>query len=223
VAKTKKFALDSKNQRLVQFDNILPMLILALREAGSATNIIDFGGAAGAHYFTAKNYLGIDAKIKWKIIETPNMRHRASRAISSETQLIFERSLNDAVIADEDNLVIANFSVCYIEDPYAILRQMLELGCRKILLMQTPFSIDELQKPVLFQKSRLKDHGVQSVKISKSNKKIFTPITILELPKLVERLKGVGRISFYAQQSKDIFFKNGSYDAYAILIEKCDK
>jgi hypothetical protein len=89
--------------------------------------------------------------------------------------------------------------------------------------MQTPFSIYELQKPVLFQKSRLKDHGVQSVKISKSNKKIFTPITILELPKLVERLKGVGRISFYAQQSKDIFFKNGSYDAYAILIEKCDK
>ena len=224
VMKTKKFSLNGQKQHLVQFDDILPMLVLALRGTGVTTNIIDFGGAAGAHYFFAKKYFEIDGKIKkWKIIETPNMVRNVLKTIPSEGQLTFEYLLNDAIVPDQDNLVIANCSVCYVEDPYSILRQMLELGCSKILLTRTPFSEAALQKPVLLQRSRVKDHGIQSIKLPDNNKKMFTPVTVLELNKLVEKLDGVGRIGFYAKQGSDVFrSRHGSYDTYTILIEKSD-
>lgn len=54
-------------------------LSLAIR--GNKLNVIDFGGACGAHYFLSKSVFGERIRLRWHVVETPKM---VSRGIGLE-------------------------------------------------------------------------------------------------------------------------------------------
>ena len=51
---------------------------LSLAISGKYLNVIDFGGACGAHYFFTKALLSSRVHLRWHVVETPNMVNMAS-------------------------------------------------------------------------------------------------------------------------------------------------
>jgi len=58
-------------------------------------NVIDFGGACGAHYFLARAVLSSSCKLRWLVVETPEMAQRAQAVLSTD-ELSFLSNLSDA-------------------------------------------------------------------------------------------------------------------------------
>ena len=50
---------------------------LSLAISKKELNVVDFGGACGAHYFLAKALIGNRINLRWHVVETPTMANIA--------------------------------------------------------------------------------------------------------------------------------------------------
>jgi putative methyltransferase (TIGR04325 family) len=58
--------------------------LLLSAEAKTQINVIDFGGAAGAHYFLARSLLPHTTKLNWLVVETPAMVKQATPRLADD-------------------------------------------------------------------------------------------------------------------------------------------
>jgi putative methyltransferase (TIGR04325 family) len=58
--------------------------ILATLDTRMQVNVLDFGGAAGAHYFIARKIIPKNCALKWMVVETPAMVKRAAPLLSND-------------------------------------------------------------------------------------------------------------------------------------------
>lgn len=88
-------------------------------------NVIDFGGACGAHYFLLKSILRDRVKLNWHVVETPAM---ASRAAELETdELRFFSSIADAVSDfDRVDLAFSSGTLQCVPNPTEALKMLLK-------------------------------------------------------------------------------------------------
>lgn len=130
---------------------------LSLSIRGSELNVIDFGGACGAHYFLAKTVFGERITLRWHVVETPKM---VSKAIGLEDgQLRFFDDLQKAKSGfDRVDLVFSSGALQYVPRRYEFLEQLIE--CRAANIFITRVGLSTLPKElVIVQKSNLSANG----------------------------------------------------------------
>jgi putative methyltransferase (TIGR04325 family) len=62
------------------------VIALAVSLRSKTLKVIDFGGAAGTHFFMAKAILGNSVKLDWRIVETPGMVQAVTEAGLNNTE-----------------------------------------------------------------------------------------------------------------------------------------
>lgn len=97
-------------------------------------NVLDFGGAAGAHYFLARSILPKSTKLNWVVVETPAMAERAG-ALLENNELHFTADLNEARdwLIQVDLLHTSGTMQC-VPDPYEQLQQLINIKAEYMLL-----------------------------------------------------------------------------------------
>jgi len=96
-------------------------------------NVLDFGGACGAHYFLASAVLGDRVRFRWHILETAPMAAVAQGLADGHVH--FFDSLPRATEALEPiDVVFSSGALQYVPDPYATLSALTQCGAAALFL-----------------------------------------------------------------------------------------
>ena len=64
--------------------------------------VLDFGGAAGTHYFIAKSILSDDIALDWRVVETTQMVKQAQ--IQEQQEKEKQQSFASPIVSPDENL-----------------------------------------------------------------------------------------------------------------------
>lgn len=136
VAKTERYRADLATAGApIQLGATAAYSLAALLTSGDRDpiQVIDFGGAAGAHYLLARALLPESRRLRWIVVETPAMVRQAEPALSSD-ELAFSADLQAAVreLGRVDLLHTSGTLQC-VANPYATLDSLLATGAHHIL------------------------------------------------------------------------------------------
>jgi len=136
-------------------ETLLPTLLgVECAKSAEPVRVLDFGGAAGVHYFVAKQAHPTRA-LRWAVVETPAMVKAA--AIHADKELQFFADLTEAIAwLDGLDLFHSNSAIHYVPEPEPMLARLVELKA-PFMLWARIFLGDKREQ--ILQKSRLADNG----------------------------------------------------------------
>ena len=169
VPKKKEYERDGINFDEIQYSwPLLSSILLAINY--NKLNVLDFGGSFGTTFFQNRKFLKYVKKVEWNIVEQKKIFN-----IAKNTNFInYYESIDD--IKTKPDIAIFCCSLCYLEDPYGILKKIINIRPNFIAVDRTPFT---KEKKDLF--------GIQIV-----NKKIYParlPITCFSFDKFTNFFK----------------------------------
>lgn len=156
--KTRRYRdLLQQRPRAVDLPSLRSLIAVQLSLSQSRLNVIDFGGACGAHYFLVKSLLGDRADLNWHIVETPAMVERG-RTFAADN-LWFHTSLSAAKnVLPRVDLLYSSGALHYLSDPLGTLQQMINLGAANIFFTRLGLS-SSAEEVIVVQETRLGDNG----------------------------------------------------------------
>lgn len=137
-------------------------LALALRTAlfGKTLNVIDFGGAAGAHYLQARAYLGDSISLRWHVVETPILAELANQRLA-DNGLRFFADVGAAVAAlgAPVDLLLSSGTLQYMPEPLSTLKTLCAVGAPHLFLTRLALADVHLPARTIVQRSMLSKNG----------------------------------------------------------------
>jgi putative methyltransferase (TIGR04325 family) len=134
--KTKRYRdrLEQKRQTL-QIDSTSAYSLCSILATldSNEINVIDFGGACGAHYFLARAFLPKKYKLRWHVVETTRMASRAQEEISN-AELSFSDDFEETAASVKNvDLLHTSGAIQCVEDPVACLQMLTSVESKYIL------------------------------------------------------------------------------------------
>ena len=150
---------DIENSQKIKIDSFRILVAFALGHC-EIESIVDIGGAAGYHYFSARTALP-KKQIKWVVVETRMLVQEAQKNRELD-DITFCDNIPDAFksLSYNVDLVYSSRAFQYLEDPIQSLKEIIELKPRYIFLTGIAFSPDYKVHEIT-QVSELKDNGPQ--------------------------------------------------------------
>lgn len=134
------------------------LIALGFAERKQALKVVDFGGAAGFHYFIARSMSEPDRTLEWRVVETVSMSRAASRLANSELSFFSSiAAVKDSMHSPPD-LVFASGVLMCVPDPIGVLRDLLSLRAARVFVTRTGLSLDKTTR-VIAQKFTLAENG----------------------------------------------------------------
>jgi putative methyltransferase (TIGR04325 family) len=154
VAKTKRLRDTGNAEITARTLTIVGAALLAARDK-PMLKVLDFGGAAGAHYFAVRRL--IDCPMRWLVVETEAMTTAALRVMKTP-DLDFSSNVASAraALGGPPDLVISSGTLQYVPDPIATLRELLAIGSPVMCLTRTETG---REPSITIQRSRLSENG----------------------------------------------------------------
>ena len=220
VAKGKIFRDALNEGKQLDLLSLRTVIALAASLRSKKLKVIDFGGAAGTHFFIAKALLGTSVELDWRVVETPEMVRAANTEGLSTRELSFYDSLDKAVNGDEFDIIFSSCAVNYAPNPYEILDEIVKVDAKYLVLTRTPVADNE---SVLLQYSMLRHNGVGGLPEGESivDRKISYPVTILERRKVEQCITKFGEILLYVEEDKGAYqSKYQQYDMWGYVVKR---
>ena len=169
VPNKKNYERDGVNFDEIQYSwPLLSSILLAVNN--NKLNVLDFGGSFGTTFYQNRKFLRFIKKIKWDIIE----QRKFVEIDKNKNFINFYNNLND--IKTKPDIALFCCSLCYLENPYTILKKIISVKPNFIAIDRTPFTNG--------------DEDLFAVQIV--NKKIYDaklPINIFSLKKMLNFFK----------------------------------
>lgn len=114
---------------------------ISSREQLAPLRVLDFGGAAGSHYFISRTFFGPSVCFKWAVVESGQMVRSSKDAGLASENLSFFRSIEEASdwLGGVD-LVYTSSALQYCPDPLDTLIKLVECKASSLVITRTPFS-----------------------------------------------------------------------------------
>ena len=173
--------------------------------------ILDFGGAAGYHYFIAKNILNY--RFKWFVVENKTMVKLCKKKIKYNN-LFF----NNKLIKNHADIFFSSCAVNYTHNPIDILNKISKLNLKYLYFTRTPLSLND---DVEFkQLSLLSENGPLSIQ---NEKEIFIEcknkiVSQKKFEKIFKKKYKV--IKKYIDEKKAFSNDKKYYDNYTYIFKK---
>lgn len=164
-------------------------------------NVADFGGALGSIYFQHKQQLEIIHPLHWHVIEQSELVKLGKENFESEN-LSYHNSLKEANQNKPLDIVMFRCVLPYLENPYAILQQTIDLAPAFILIDKNPF-ID----------------GPDRICIQKVSKKIVSssyPAWFFNKKKMMDFMSKHYELVF-SDYNQDLVNINASYEGHLFI------
>jgi putative methyltransferase (TIGR04325 family) len=111
----------------------------AVCDAGRLS-VLDFGGSLGSSYFQNCRFLNGLPSVRWSVVEQLHFVEVGRQQIQNE-ELVFYPTIAECVAAEKPNVVLLSAVLQYLENPYAVLDELVRGGARTILIDRTSFSV----------------------------------------------------------------------------------
>lgn len=116
------------------------ILNIAALQRGGNLRVLDFGGALAGTYFGCRSLLTGCHRITWNVVEQPIYCEHGRRDFADSTVCFFE-SIQEATAAGPPDVVLCVSVLQFIEQPLAILRQLVAAQGRHLVIERTPFAV----------------------------------------------------------------------------------
>jgi len=153
----------------------------------SAINVLDFGGACGAHYFELRALTNRELKLNWIVIETPTMVEHAKALTTDE--LSFSDNLTDVVNKFNCiDLLHTSGTLQCVDNPWEYLNKILNSQAQWLLFNR--LGLNKINRDVItIHSSKLSQNGIGKLPEGYKDKKIYYPFTFLSEDKFIKTLK----------------------------------
>lgn len=219
VAKGQKFAENIEVNKELDLMSLRTFAGLASSLRKSKLTVIDFGGAAGTHYFMAKSILK-DVELDWRVVETAALVAEAKTQRLENNELQFFDDIDNATEQGSIDLVFASGSVHCTPKPYEFLASLAAVNARVLMLTRTPIT----ESPcVLLQRSTLSSNGVGEIpkELGIKDKTLSYPATMLDKRRVEEILSSFGNITLRIVEDKAAYLSDkGSFDMWGYVVRK---
>ena len=220
VAKGKKFAENLPKTKQLDLSSLRTFIGLASTLNSKKLTVLDFGGAAGTHYFIARSILSKDIELDWRVVETNQMTQEAKKQGLENSELKFFDSISNAVAYSKINLVFASSSIHYTPKPYEFLTSLATIDAEMLMITRTPISDIPV---VLLQNSALSANGIGEMpsEIEVPDKLISYPVSIMDRKEVELILKKFGDIRLKIKEDKISFGTDkNTYDMWGYVVSK---
>ena len=219
--------LDYKNLTHIGSEQInkLLSLISPCEIKDNNINILDFGGGAGHHYFLLKKLLNENITVNWIVFETEELVKECIANGLETDELKFSSSFESNLLQDlEFDVLYANYSLAYTNDPYLYLQKLLELNFKKFYITNTALNEINDRDIVGVQKSDLATNGVGRnipPELNLINKAIFYPFTVMSEKKFENLVNRYTTIVFKLKEEQTSYKTDvGSFSLFGYLLAK---
>lgn len=176
---------------------------LNLAISGSDLNVIDFGGACGAHYFFSKALLGSRVGLHWHVVETTAMVN-AARSLE-DGQLKFYDDLEKAKNAlGRVDIVFTSSTLQYVPRPYETLQRLTECGAAHIFITRVGLSTLPGDM-IIIQAANLSANGPGPMPAGMKDGVIKYPVTFARKDKFEEIISRNYQIKIMLNEDKRVY------------------
>jgi len=229
VTKTKKYIEQDFYNTVVNINNLSSdrfiRTLLAISAGANKKNItvLDFGGSAGFHYFTARQIISKDITLKWCVVETEALVNEAISEGLENDELLFFSTIEEASnkVSDFD-LIYSNFALCYTPNPLFYLDQLLQTNFKKFFLTNTSLNINNEDDIIGLQTSTIATNGVGRnipSHLGIADREIIYPFTIPSKARVESKIKEYGNIVYNIKEKEATYpTVDGIFDNYGYLI-----
>lgn len=148
-------------------------------------NIIDFGGACGAHYFEIRRFIPERIKINWLVVETSQMVLSAKNMKLDNDKLKFYDSLE--LINVPIDIIHSSGALQYVPEPYEYLSKLLNFNAKWIFFNRMMFNEDN-RDIITVQKSNLSANGPGPMPEKYKDRILSYPHTTMSFEKFSNKL-----------------------------------
>ena len=194
--------LDKICQLTVSEIQTLSMFGIAIAQIGGGKkiNVIDYGGASGAHYFLVKHFYN-NVKFDWKIVETQTMVNAAHDLSSNE--LSFHTDFSESLEIDEIDLIHSSGTLQCIENPYEVLSKFVELSPKFMILSKLGLS-REKDDVIVVHEHMMSANGPGEAPSGFINEKCSYPFTFPVKTKVMDLILPTYEIIFKNEEASGI-------------------
>lgn len=204
----------------LELDDIRIFVILSYLKDKNNLNILDYGGAAGYHYYLFKKFY--KKQLKWNIIENYEFYNLISEVKNNyiPDEIRYFKSFEDENLLNINiDLIFCSCSLQYSEDPISTLKKLISLKPKYIYITRMPLLENGLKK-IYLQYSDITSNGPKVESLYQKKMKVSYPITLInkvELEKLL--FKSYNKIFSMLEDKNAYNFKNENIDLYGYLCE----
>jgi putative methyltransferase (TIGR04325 family) len=168
---------------------LLSLAYCAVTDAGpkQSLNIVDFGGACGAHYFAFRKFFAGSLRLNWIVVETGTMCQVAAPLANSE--LSFCTELDQAFQRGPVDLLFASGAIQCVPDPYLFLQRMTSSGAPYLLFNRLTLGARS-EDVVSIHRSMLSWNGIGPLPPGFQDREVRFPYTLLSKQRFEARLAG---------------------------------
>ncbi len=220
IGKGKKFAKELAENKEVDLMSLRTFIGISSAINSNTLKMIDFGGAAGTHYYLAKSIISQDVAIDWRVVETAQMVKEAKEQGLETDELSFYDSIDSATQDEHFDLVFASSSIHYTPNPYEILKELVNIKANKLVVTRTPITDKTI---VLLQRSSLSANGTGAIpkEWAIQDKVISYPATMLEKNKVEDIFKLFGDITLKIREDKAAYASlSSTYNMWGYVVSK---
>lgn len=214
--KTKRYrdALISERPLVSDITSLRTFVGLSLANSGKDLNVIDFGGACGAHYFLAKAFLLCSrVGLRWHVVETPNMVNIASGLEDGQLKFYddLEKAKNELGRVD---IVFTSGALQYVPQPCESLKRLTECGASSIFITRVGLSTLSSEL-IAIQTSNISSNGPGPMPAGMKDGIIQYPVTFARKDKFEEIISKNYQIQIQFNEDKRAYsFGKYSIDMY---------
>jgi putative methyltransferase (TIGR04325 family) len=225
VAKSRVFRdLLSSGEASIELGSLRTLVALSLAAYGSRpVRVLDFGGAAGAHYFIARTAAHSSLQLDWRVVETRAMVNAAAALATSE--LSFHESIDEALAGwtSEPDVLVASGVLQYVPDPPHVLEQLLNARPARILITRTALSSDTIKR-VIVQSSSAASNGPGPLPRGFRDTKVRYPATFVPKSEFEQAFRRSYSIDLRLAEERDVFIGRGfTVDMAGYLLRRADR
>lgn len=195
----------------VLFDKIyysLPLLStlgLVSLNCNNKINVLDFGGSLGSSYYQNKNLFTNLLEFNWCIVEQHHFVIEGKKNFE-DNYLHFYHDVNSCLSKHNINLLLLSSVLQYIEKPYQLIENLINLNIQYILIDRMPIMFSNSDR-LLIQK------------VPKSIYKAKYPAWLLSEKKLLTLVQKNYNLIFDEETTESINYKNSKYKAYLFKLK----
>jgi putative methyltransferase (TIGR04325 family) len=133
------FERDSVIYNEIQYDwNMQAALMWGAARNNGNLSVLDFGGSLGSVYFQSRKFFEGLKSVRWSIVEQSHFVE-AGKLHIQDNQLTFYSKIKDCVRKENPNIVLLSSVFHYLEKPFEILQELIDINPDLIIINKTPF------------------------------------------------------------------------------------
>ncbi|MBW4487535.1 MAG: methyltransferase, TIGR04325 family [Trichocoleus desertorum ATA4-8-CV12] len=119
------------------FPLLAGLLSIAI-ENNNCLSVLDYGGSLGSSYYQNKRFLLKLKEFQWSIVEQKNFVS-CGKELFEDEYLNFFNDIQSCAQSRNPNVILLSSVLQYLENPYGVLRELIDQNIEYIIVDRTPF------------------------------------------------------------------------------------